>query len=237
MKASDQTAARAGKSATGRYLQRSRPAFVLFLGAVGALLWLNDKAERDEQQASSLAHELNQPLAAITGYNTGMLNEIRADTMAPQEIATTLEKLGRPARRAGDVIRRIDDFVRRREPRRERCDIGTVIDDAVGLVEADARQHGIRIDRDDAAALPPTLGDPVLLGQVLVNLLRNAIGTMRDAPRQRRVLGISATAAADAGHIAVSDSGCGIPAERVRRIFEPFFTTKSEGMGSVTDCR
>src|SRR5690606_19371394 len=93
------------------------------------------------EMASTLAHELNQPLAAISSYNTGCLNCLADGTADPEELREIHEKLGRQARRAGEIIRRVHDFVRRSEPKREPLDVNTIIRDAVGLMEADTRKR------------------------------------------------------------------------------------------------
>jgi two-component system sensor histidine kinase DctS len=193
------------------------------------------------EMASSLAHELNQPLAAIASYNAGVLNQIRAGDFSRDELAAALDKLGQQAQRAGQVIRRIYEFVRRSEPRRENCDFRTIVDNAVELLEPDARQHGIRIERDIAATLPPIAGDAVLLGQVLVNLLRNGIEAMAMTSTEQRILNLTVAAGYDDNggiHLTLCDHGHGIPEAMAERLFEPFFSTKSEGMGmGLNICR
>ncbi len=190
------------------------------------------------EMASTLAHELNQPLAAIASYNTGCLNRLEAETIDRPELKEIHAKLGRQARRAGEIIRRVHGFVRRSEPKREELDVNTIIRDAVGLIEPDARKRRMRIETDLAAHLPDIPADPVMIEQVIVNLVRNGMDAMREQPAERRKVRISTRE--EGGHVIVriADFGCGIAPETARRLFEPFFTTKSEGMGmGLNICR
>ncbi len=190
------------------------------------------------EMASSLAHELNQPLAAISSYATGSLNLIDSGRADPAEIRAVLVKTQTQARRAGQVVRRIYDFVRRAEPKSEPVDMAELIGEIVDLLEPDARRHKVSIAADIAAPLPWVTGDRVLFGQALLNLMRNGIEAMHDCPEPRRLLQV--TANHDTGQILIkiADHGPGIPAETAARLFEPFFTTKPEGMGmGLNICR
>jgi two-component system sensor histidine kinase DctS len=190
------------------------------------------------EMASSLAHELNQPLAAIAGYNAGCLNMLISGNANLADIEAALRKSTEQAQRAGRIIRRIYEFVRRAEPKSEPCDLGALIDETIGLVEPDARRLGMRIQREVHAALPPILGDRVLLGQVVLNLIRNAIDAMRDLAPARRSLIVAAGCEENQIHLRVTDHGHGIPVDVAARLFEPFFTTKTEGMGmGLNICR
>jgi two-component system sensor histidine kinase DctS len=190
------------------------------------------------EMASSLAHELNQPLAAIASYNAGCANMIASGKADMAELRTALEKSAEQARRAGRIIRRIYEFVRRSEPKSEPCDLAEIVGEVLALVEADARHHGVDIRRSIAAPLPPLNGDRVLITQALLNLVRNAIEAMRGVGRDRRLLTVTTTTDAESIIVAIADTGCGIPAEAAARLFEPFFTTKTEGMGmGLNICR
>jgi len=190
------------------------------------------------EMASSLAHEINQPLAAIASYNTGCLNKLESGRYTTEEIAGTLAKLGAQAQRAGRIVRRIYDFVRRSEPRRAPCDLNAIIGDALGLVEADARARAVRIVRSLAAGPLEVWVDGVMIEQVVVNLLRNGIEAMNDVPAASRELVVKSDAVAAAARIEIADRGCGIDDEAAGRLFVPFFTTKAEGMGmGLNICR
>ncbi|MCX7172466.1 MAG: ATP-binding protein [Proteobacteria bacterium] len=194
------------------------------------------------EMASSLAHELNQPLAAISSYSTGCLNRIEQADMQQAELVDALQKICRQAQRAGAVIRRIYEFVRRSEPRQASCDLGEIIIDAAALFEGEARKRGVDIRLDVEAHLPQIMGDRVLLEQVLVNLIKNGIESMPGILEEFRVLHIMANTSGENSdqhlRVAISDRGSGIADNDASKIFLPFFTTKPEGMGmGLNICR
>ncbi len=190
------------------------------------------------EMASTLAHELNQPLAAIASYNSGCINRLQADEIDRVELIDIHAKLGRQARRAGEIIRRVHDFVRRAEPQRVPLDLNAVIRDAVGLVEADARKRGMRLHTALAPQLPKMMADPVMIEQIVVNLVRNAMDAMRDTPVAHREVHIVTRVEGRQVVVSVADRGGGIDADAAARLFEPFFTTKTEGMGmGLNICR
>jgi two-component system sensor histidine kinase DctS len=190
------------------------------------------------EMASTLAHEINQPLSAISSYTTGCLNRIEAGDLPRDELREALGKLASQAQRAGRVIRRIYDFVRRSEPQRTTCDINEVIDEAIGLIEADARKRSVRIVRDLAGNLPGLMADRVMLEQVFINLMRNGMDAMQTTSAEKRQLVVS-TAAVDGGiMVGVADHGSGIAQDAAENLFEPFYSTKPEGMGmGLNICR
>ena len=154
------------------------------------------------------------------------------------EIEDALRKSADQARRAGRIIRRIYEFVRRAEPKSEPCNIHALVEEVVALVENDARRNGIHIQTHIEAALPEISGDRILLGQVLLNLIRNAIDAEREVTSERRRIEIDVQR--DGGYVLVRvfDHGCGIAEGIASRLFEPFFTTKAEGMGmGLNICR
>ena len=195
--------------------------------------------------ASTLAHELNQPLAAISSYATGALNLLARSPESGADhgmLKTALEKASAQAQRAGHIIRSVHAFVRKRDPARLPIDVKTLLDGLAPLVELQARQFFVSIQINSAPGLPQVLGDGVMLEQVLLNLTRNAIESMQLVPPARRVLRVAAVLddSGDTPMVAVSvaDRGHGIPAEVAERLFSPFFSTKSEGMGmGLNICR
>jgi PAS domain S-box-containing protein len=196
------------------------------------------------EMASSLAHELNQPLTAIANYCMGLSARIRARAGAGQqmeadELLEPLAKTAAQAARAGEVIRRIRNFVKRSEPERRRCEVVAIVADAVGLAEIDARRLGIQIVTELAPALPPLDVDPILIEQVLLNLLKNGIEAMRDVPPDRpREVRLAVELADGHAEFRVTDHGNGLARDAQQRLFEPFFTTKAEGMGiGLNICR
>jgi len=194
------------------------------------------------EMASSLAHELNQPLTAIANYCMGLSARIRARIAAghpvdQDELLETLRKTASQAERAGMVIRRIRGFVKRSEPERTRCEVQTIVADAVGLADIDAQRLGKRIDVRLEPGLPSLNADPILIEQVLLNLLKNGVEAMRDQPRRTLRLSV-AMSGENVVEFAVADGGPGLSPEANAKLFEPFFTTKAEGMGmGLNICR
>jgi two-component system sensor histidine kinase DctS len=183
------------------------------------------------EMASSLAHELNQPLGAIASYLAGSQNMLERGEAAPGELAAVLAKASAQTQRAGEVIRRVHEFVRKQEPRRESVDLAAMLDDCRPLVDLQARRARVSVDAIVAPGLPAVRGDPVMLQQVILNLTRNAIEAMADAPEQRRRLVVTVSRDGAGERVSVRDFGAGIAAEDSEKVFAPFFTTKPEGMG------
>lgn len=201
------------------------------------------------EMASSLAHELNQPLSAISNYCMGVAKRLEGhlDPSVGKEIMPALEKASEQAHRAGTIIQRIRGFVKRSEPKRQASAIKDIINDAVGLVEIEAHRHRLSIQAEIADNLPEVNLDPVLILQVLVNLLKNGLDSTRGAyPLSSRwsAQPVKITADLDTSifpamlRVQVTDSGSGIAEPVIEHIFEPFFSTKSDGMGmGLNICR
>jgi two-component system sensor histidine kinase DctS len=190
------------------------------------------------EMASTLAHELNQPLAAISSYSAGCLNRLESENADPSELKAILAKLGKQAQRAGQIIKRVHDFVRRSEPKREIIDVNALIREAVALVEPDSRKRLTRIETALAPHLAHVPADPVMVEQVVINLIRNGMDAMADTPVAQRGLRISTRSGDKQVLIQVADRGAGIPPETAARLFQPFYTTKAEGMGmGLNICR
>ena len=201
------------------------------------------------EMASSLAHELNQPLSAISNYCMGVAKRLEGnlDPSITKDILPALEKASEQAHRAGTIIQRIRGFVKRSEPVRKSSSMTEIINDAVGLVEIEAHRHRLSITSNIAENLPEVDVDPVLILQVLVNLLKNALDSVREAyPLSSRWTAPPVNIAADIDtstfpamlRIRVTDSGGGIAEPVINRMFEPFFSTKADGMGmGLNICR
>ncbi len=195
------------------------------------------------EMSSMLAHELNQPLAAISSYTAGAINVLERTAKAGEPVNAgmlrhALEQARQQAQRAGQIIRSVHEFVKKREPRREPVTVRSVVDGVRALVELQARQAAVTLRVELPPGLPPVLADRIMLEQVLLNLTRNAIEAMHDARPDQRVLRIAA--ALDAGMVKVSviDRGHGIPDDVAAGLFSPFFSTKVEGMGmGLSICR
>jgi two-component system sensor histidine kinase DctS len=190
--------------------------------------------------ASMLAHELNQPLAAISSYTTGALNLLARPNVDAGTLKPAIEQAGVQARRAGQIIRSVHEFVRKREPERQDVPVAPMIDSIRALIELQARPHHVTLQASIPADLPSVRADRILIEQVLLNLTRNGIEAMSAVPPGQRALRIEAAHDAAAGQVAVSvlDRGHGIPVEVAERLFSPFFSTKSQGMGmGLNICR
>ncbi len=183
------------------------------------------------EMASALAHEINQPLSAIANYMKGSRRLLEDST---DERAATLreamDKASEQALRAGQVIRRLRDFVARGESERRVEDVRKLIEEASALALVGAKDKGVRVlfDFDPRAGF--VLADKVQIQQVLLNLVRNAIEAMEDGERRELVLSTAATPE-DMVAINVADTGSGIAPEITGQLFQPFITTKRQGMG------
>ncbi|HZX26850.1 MAG TPA: PAS domain S-box protein [Telluria sp.] len=191
------------------------------------------------EMASMLAHELNQPLAAISSYTTGALNLLDGGKpVEPTLIQRALEQARVQAQRAGQIIRSVHEFVKKREPQRKPVDLFQLAEGLRTLIELQARRYFVVFDNAIPPGLPPVLADRMMIEQVLLNLTRNAIDAMADTDPAQRVLRLWAEQEDGMITVCVSDRGMGIPAEVAERLFSPFFSTKSEGMGmGLSVCR
>jgi len=197
------------------------------------------------EMASSVAHELNQPLTAITNYCNGMVSRVRAETIGRDDLVAALQKTARQAERAGQIIRRIRAFVKRSEPQRQPAQARQIIDDAVDLAGIELRRRNVAIHTYVAQRLPLIMVDPILIEQVVLNLLKNAAEAIDDAqlpPARRHIeLRVVPRHTPDEGGViefSVTDMGPGIADEAIGRLYEAFFTTKAEGLGiGLSLCR
>jgi two-component system sensor kinase FixL len=183
------------------------------------------------EMASTLAHELNQPLAAITNYLKGSQRLLEsADTPTTKMIRDAIEKAGDQALRAGQIIRRLRDFVSRGESEKKVESLPKLIEEASALALVGAKEQGVRVRIDLDRSLDLVLVDKVQIQQVLLNLIRNAIDAMVGA--KDRILTIwTQPASGKMVRVSVSDTGSGIAPEMHKQLFQPFVTTKSDGMG------
>lgn len=191
------------------------------------------------EMASTLAHELNQPLGAIASYAAGGLNLVDAGQANSPMVRTAFEKLGDQARRAGHIIRRIQDFVKKREPQLLPLDLAEVAADAIALMAAEARERRVKLTLETRGTiLPAVLADRILLEQVMVNLIRNGMEAMSDGTRHGDRLTLRLTPEDGVLRLDVIDQGPGIPAELADSLFDPFISTKAQGMGmGLNICR
>ncbi|KAB2901388.1 MAG: PAS domain S-box protein [Burkholderiaceae bacterium] len=189
------------------------------------------------EMASSVAHELNQPLTAISNYCSGMISRIQGGQITEEALLSALTKTAHQAQRAGQIIQRIRAFVKKSEPNRTLADVPGMVSEAVELADIELRRHNVRLTHYVAARLPPVMADTILIEQVLVNLMKNGAESIEQARRpssNRSVeLRVVPKQIEDRQVIefTVQDTGRGLAPEVLERLFEAFFSTKSEGMG------
>ena len=189
------------------------------------------------EMASSVAHELNQPLTAISNYCSGMVSRIKAQNLSEEELIKALEKTAHQAQRAGQIIQRIRTFVKRSEPNRALSDVTAIVAEAVELAGIELRRRQVRLTQVVAARLPAINVDPILIEQVLINLMRNAAESidLAQRPLTQRDVELKVLPSQQEGQqvlvFSVTDTGRGLAPEVMNRLFEAFFSTKAEGMG------
>ena len=189
------------------------------------------------EMASSVAHELNQPLTAISNYCSGMISRIKSQQVKEEDLLSALDKTARQAQRAGQIILRIRSFVKRSEPNRTLSDVSAMVSEALELAEIEMRRRNVRLTHHVAARLPQLMVDPILIEQVLINLMKNAAESIDNADRptgQRQVELRIVPKLVDGQPVvefSVTDTGQGLPPEDSERVYEAFFSTKVEGMG------
>jgi C4-dicarboxylate-specific signal transduction histidine kinase len=197
------------------------------------------------EMASSVAHELNQPLTAITNYCNGMVSRVKGDAIQKDDLIAALEKTARQAERAGQIIRRIRAFVKRSEPQRQPAQAQSIIEDAVELANIELRRRNVAVHVYVAQRLPTLMVDPILIEQVVLNLLKNAAEAidMAQLPQSRRNIEMRVVpkhTPEEGGVIefSVTDNGPGLKEEVIARLYEAFFSTKAEGLGiGLSLCR
>ena len=197
------------------------------------------------EMASSVAHELNQPLTAIANYCNGMISRVRGDSIGRDDLVSALEKTSRQAERAGQIIQRIRAFVRKSVPQRQSAQARQIVDDALELASIELRRRNVTIHSYVAQRLPELMVDPILIEQVLLNLVRNAAEAIDTAqmPASRRFIELRVVPrhTTEEGAIvefSVTDTGPGLPDEVIGRLYEAFFSTKAEGLGiGLSLCR
>ena len=191
------------------------------------------------EMASTMAHEINQPLTAIANYLKGCNRLLaRMDGEQSAILRDAVDKAADQALRAGHIIRRLREFVARGESDRRIENLSKLIEDASTLALIGAKESGVAVSfrMDPEATL--VLADRIQIQQVLVNLIRNAIEIMSESPNRRELEIATAVAADDMFEVSVADTGAGLAPEVAAHLFQPFVTTKSKGMGlGLSICR
>jgi len=179
---------------------------------------------------ASLAHELNQPLAAIRSNAQAALRFLASPVPNFEEVSSALAEIVEDDRWASEVIRRLRMLARRGDIERVLVDLNEILRETLQLVRTEAIERNVSIELDLASGLPPVLGDRVQLQQVALNLLLNAIEAMSE-PERRRVLTVRSAGGGGNVMVSVQDTGRGLGAAEMERIFDAFYTTKPEGLG------
>jgi len=182
--------------------------------------------------AASIAHEINQPLAAVVTNADACMVWLSSEPPNLEEARAAVDCIAQDGTRASEVVRHIRATFTKDTPERTRVQVNELIREVGALLQAEASRNQVALQTELATDLPPVMGDRVQLQQVIVNLVLNGIEAMSAVTDRPRCLVIrSERQDSDEVLIAVRDSGVGIDAKDFRRIFDAFFTTKSQGMG------
>lgn len=184
------------------------------------------------EMATAIAHELNQPLSAIANFARGSVRRLQDGNLNNADMRSVLAEIAAQSERAGEVLRHVRDFARKRNALPRPAQINELIGSAVRLTEQEVREHGAIIMLELANDLPAVEVDPIMVEQMLCILIRNAIEAMAQAGSPQRSIVIrSRRSAQDGIEVATIDSGPGMSEEVARQVFDQFFSTKPEGMG------
>ncbi len=183
------------------------------------------------EMASGIAHELNQPLAAVANYSRGCINMLRSGKWNSDQMIEVMDRMANQAERAGEIIRQLRAFVRKDQSERSVIDLNRRISDLAVLIGPDARREGVAFHLDLDSARARVQGHGIQIEQVVLNLARNAIEAMHGTPANERRLVISTRVQDNRVAVRVEDTGSGIDGELADKLFDPFVTTKREGMG------
>jgi two-component system, LuxR family, sensor histidine kinase DctS len=226
------------------------------IGWMGSILEITERKlmeERDRKQAdtlahharltmlgeiaSTLAHELNQPLTAIASYNAGVINSLKRDGFTDTDVHDALQRLGEQAAQAGRIVQRIREFLTRREPERESCEIHQVVVNAIKLFRRELDRYDVSVTLNNLDESVRVTADPVLIEQVIINLLRNATDVLMST-KDRRIEVTIHSAGERFLRIDVTDNGPGLAGRTIKQLCTAFYSTKSDGMGmGLAICR
>jgi signal transduction histidine kinase len=188
-----------------------------------------------EQLAASIAHEVNQPLAAVVTSGNACLNWLSTSPPNLRKARDAVERIVRDGNRAGDVLKRVRALLKKTPLIKVPLNVNEVIQEVLALVEGELRKRSVEVSAELDSNLPSVIADFVQLQQVLLNLVMNAIESMTAITDRPRVLQIQSRLRDLAGRsavlVAVRDSGVGLSADGMARVFEAFYSTKPEGMG------
>lgn len=189
------------------------------------------------EMAAGVAHEVNQPLTAITNYVSLVSRMMEKDTLDQDALAEVLEKITAQSHRASEVIRRIRQFVHQPATGKETVDVARLLAESREFAEVDARNNSVEISLSIPPHLSYAVADPVQVQQVVLNLIRNALEATHNGGTEEPVE-LSAERVDEAVCVRVADRGCGLPEDAEERLFQPFYSNKDEGMGiGLSLCR
>jgi PAS domain S-box-containing protein len=192
------------------------------------------------EMTAVLAHEVNQPLAAIVNYAQGCAQRLRNGTDSPESLQAALEQISAQGLRASEIIRQLRGFVRKRGLQPETRQVNDLVDEVMRFVVAEAHGRAVSLQAELAADLPPLQVDAVQIEQVILNLVRNALEAIYETvgPHSQPALLISTRRVGNEIEVAVRDNGPGLQADIAADIFEPFVTSKRDGLGmGLSICR
>jgi C4-dicarboxylate-specific signal transduction histidine kinase len=200
-------------------LQRQEVAHLMRVSTLGEL-------------SGAIAHEINQPLTAILSNAQAALELLAGKSPDLAEVRDVLQDIVHEDNRAGEVIQRLRNLLRKGERKFEPVDVNDLVNSTIALLHSELIGRNIEVRLDLADTLPATSGDPVQLQQVLLNLIMNAMDAMASTPLLQRIVTVS-TRATQSGLVVVrvKDRGAGIPPEQQVKLFKPFHTTKPHGLG------
>jgi two-component system sensor histidine kinase DctS len=185
---------------------------------------------------SGLAHELRQPLAAIHNYAEGSLRRLSRQG-DPAEVSGALDHILEQAGRASDIVSRVRGYMRKRTPKHEPVDLNHAIHEACGFMHHDLEVAGINVDLDLVDGLPAVTGDLIELEQLIINICRNALDALGEAPAPRTIA-VRSTVADGAVEVVIEDNGPGLADRDIDAVWEPFVTHKARGLGlGLAICR
>jgi C4-dicarboxylate-specific signal transduction histidine kinase len=190
-----------------------------------------DRSARLGELTASLAHELNQPLAAILSNAQAGLRFLASGKNDPDLFREILQNIVRDDKRAADVIRGLRSMVKKGKPRKDPLNVNDLITDVLVVIHSELIARDIMIKTHFDETLPSVIVDKTQIQQVLLNLIMNAADAMAQTPHERRRVILRTKMSAGFVHVAVRDAGPGITAEDAGRIFEPFYSTKRDGIG------
>ena len=185
-----------------------------------------------DEMVTNLAHELNQPLGAISNFAQGCIRRLQNGNGNHHELINAIQQIIKQSERAANIIQRIRHFVSNGKLKFVKFSLNEMIKESINFLEAEAKQTQTKIETDFSNKIPSIYADKIQLEQVLINIIKNAIEAVKECPLdERKVMIKTHPINSNTVEISISDQGIGLDKEIRNKIFEPFFTTKANGMG------